>query len=253
MAAKSGCRGGVKRERTDVAYRVGRGRCARGIASREGTAMMIAVVGSGGKTTYIREQAKLYREQGKRVLVTTTTHMYAEPDTLFTNDSAEICVCLESKGYCMAGQRAEETDPSASGDSGHICAGRSEQVSGQTEGSRAKIRGLSADVLAQAAQCADIVLVEADGSRGKPVKYPAEHEPVIPVAADVIVIVMGFFAVGQTIEQACHRPELVCACLGVTPAHHLTEQDLQKLVEEGYRKPLARQYPHAKIICRKTL
>lgn len=215
--------------------------------------MIIAVVGSGGKTTYIREQAKLYRKQGKRVLVTTTTHMYAEPDTLFTNDSTEIGACLETKGYCMAGQRAEETDPSVSGDFGHICAGRSEQVSGEKTGSRVKIRGLSSDVLAQVAKHADIVLVEADGSKGKPVKYPSAHEPVIPVDTDIIVIVMGFFAVGQTIERACHRPELVCECLGVTPAHHLTEQDIQKLVEEGYRRPLARRYPKAKIICRKSL
>ena len=187
--------------------------------------MMVAVVGRGGKTTYIRQQAKKYIAQGKRVLVTTTTHMYAEAGTLFTNDAEEICACLQTKGYCMAGQRAEE----------------------------AKICALSPDVLARAAQCADVVLVEADGSKGKPVKFPAAHEPVIPDGADTIVIVMGFFAVGQTIREACHRPELVCECLGVSQAHRLTADDLQKLVEEGYRKPLARRYPQAKIIKKKSL
>ena len=43
--------------------------------------MIVAVVGSGGKTTYIRQQATKYLARGKRVLVTTTTHMYAEKDT----------------------------------------------------------------------------------------------------------------------------------------------------------------------------
>ena len=117
----------------------------------------------------------------------------------------------------------------------------------------AKICALSPDVLARAAQCADVVLVEADGSKGKPVKFPAAHEPVIPDGADTIVIVMGFFAVGQTIREACHRQKLVCECLGVSQAHRLTADDLQKLVEEGYRKPLARRYPQAKIIKKKSL
>lgn len=192
--------------------------------------MIVAVVGSGGKTTYIREQAKIYLAQGKRVLVTTTTHMYAEEDTIFTNDAQEICACLQTKGYCMVGQ------PDTSND-----------------GARTKICALSSDVLARAAQCADVVLVEADGSKGKPVKFPAEHEPVIPDGTDTIVIVMGFFAVGQTIGEACHRQEQVCCCLGASPDHHLTEADLHRLVEEGYRKPLARLYPGTKIILKKSL
>lgn len=187
--------------------------------------MIIAVVGSGGKTTYIREQAKLYRKQGKRVLVTTTTHMFAEPDTLVTNDAKEICICLQEKGYCMAGQRAQE----------------------------GKIAALSPEVLARAVQCADIVLVEADGSRGLPVKLPAAHEPVIPDGVDEIVVVMGFFAVGQAIGEVCHRPQLVCRCLGKPLSHHLTEEDLKKLVEEGYRKPLARRYPDVSIKLKKSL
>lgn len=212
--------------------------------------MMIAVVGSGGKTTYIREQAKKYLAQGKRVLVTTTTHMYAEADTLFTNDAAEICTCLQTKGYCMAGQRAKQNGNS---DDTDACQAKTGQRGERTDMDTGKIRALSADVLACAAQCADIVLVEADGSRGKPVKFPVPHEPVIPEHTDMIVIVMGFFAVGQTIEKACHRPEQVCNCLCATPTHRLTEKDLQRLVEEGYRKPLSQRYPHAKIILKKSL
>ena len=93
----------------------------------------------------------------------------------------------------------------------------------------------------------------ADGSKRKPVKFPAEHEPVIPDGTDMIVIIMGFFAAGRTIAEACHRQELVCRCLDASPAHRLTEADLQKLVEEGYRKPLARMFPQAEIILKKSL
>ena len=209
--------------------------------------MMIAVVGSGGKTTYIGEQAKKYLAQGKRVLVTTTTHMYAKADTLYTNDAAEICACLQTKGYCMAGQRAEPADETRTDDPLEGVLGSLDQKA------HTKICALSPDVLSCAARCADVVLVEADGSKGKPVKFPASHEPVIPDHTDRIVIVMGFFAVGQTIEEACHRPELVCKCLGVSPGYRLTEEDLRLLVEEGYRRPLLCRYPEAEIILKKSL
>ena len=206
--------------------------------------MIVAVVGSGGKTTYIEEQAKAYVKQGKRVFVTTTTHMYATQDTLFTNDAAEICACLQTTGYCMAGQRADvemtAMDPAA-------WSGKNKDSGG------VKIRALSAEVLAEAAQCADVVLVEADGSKQKPVKYPAAHEPVIPAGTDKIVVVMGFFAAGHPIREVCHRPELVCACLGVDENHRLTEEDLEKLVEEGYLKPLKKRFPQAEIILKKSL
>lgn len=212
--------------------------------------MIVAVVGSGGKTTYIREQAKKYLAQGKRVLVTTTTHMYAETDTLFTNDAIEICACLQTKGYCMAGQREEQSGNFA--DDG-VRWSESMRQSEVVDGRRVKIRALSPNVLALAAQYADVVLVEADGSKSRPVKFPAAHEPVIPAGTDMIVIVMGFFAVGQTIGEACHRPELVCECLGARSSHRLTEADLEKLVEEGYRAPLTCRYPQAKIILKKSL
>ena len=212
--------------------------------------MIVAVVGSGGKTTYIRQQATKYLARGKRVLVTTTTHMYAEKDTLFTNDAAEICACLVKTGYCMAGQLAEPTELSRETGGWHQVSPL--EVTERDKGPE-KICALSPEVFARAAQAADIVLVEADGSKRKPVKFPARHEPVIPAGTDVVVIIMGFFAVGQTISRACHRPELVCRCLGADPEHRLTEADLEQLVKDGYRKPLEQQYPGVKIICKKTL
>ena len=40
--------------------------------------MVKAFVGSGGKTTLIKRQARQYRAEGKRVFVTTSTHMFIE-------------------------------------------------------------------------------------------------------------------------------------------------------------------------------
>ena len=65
--------------------------------------MIISVVGSGGKTTLIKKLAKQYRAEGKTVLVTTSTHMFIEEDTLLTDDASVIIRALQEKGYAMAG------------------------------------------------------------------------------------------------------------------------------------------------------
>jgi xanthine dehydrogenase accessory factor len=189
--------------------------------------MLTAVVGSGGKTTYIRREAEAYAAQGLRVLVTTTCHMYREPGTV--EQLPEICDALQTTGRCMAGTFLSPVP-----------------------GERPKIGPLPGEVLEQAMAFADEVLVEADGSRGYPVKFPGAHEPVIPPGTDRIVVIQGQ-ALGQPIARATHRPELVCACLGVPPEHCLTEGDLGWLLEEGYLLPLSRQYPQAELVVKKTI
>ncbi len=58
----------------------------------------------------------------------------------------------------------------------------------------------------------DVVLVEADGSRQRPIKAPAEHEPVLPHGVAHVIAVAGLDAIGRRIDSdAVHRPELVAA------------------------------------------
>ena len=70
--------------------------------------MIIAVVGSGGKTTRIHKLKEKYRSEGKKVLVTTTTHMMAEEGCVLSGDGQEILQRLENTGFCMAGLPAKE-------------------------------------------------------------------------------------------------------------------------------------------------
>ena len=100
--------------------------------------MVTAVVGAGGKTTLIRELSARFRAQGKRVLVTTSTHMFREPDTLVDAEAAQIAAALQTEGFAMAGSTAAE----------------------------GKIGPLPPGVYAAACAAADEVLVEADGARG---------------------------------------------------------------------------------------
>ena len=65
--------------------------------------MIIAVVGSGGKTTLIKKMASDFCRDGKTVLVTTTTHMAIEDHTLLSDDADTILAKIKENGYVMTG------------------------------------------------------------------------------------------------------------------------------------------------------
>ena len=180
--------------------------------------MIISVVGSGGKTTLIKELAAQFRSEGKTVLVTTTTHMLTEDDTLLTDNDERIIAALKESGYAMAGIPEGE-----------------------------KIKALSAETFEKVCVFADVVLVEADGSKGFPLKYPNAIEPVIPANTNEIRIVCGLNAIGQKAKDVCHRLELVKTCLGIDENTVIAPAHIQQLLTEGYWNPLSAAYPNAKI------
>ena len=171
--------------------------------------MIRAFVGAGGKTTLIHRQAERYRAEGKRVFVTTSTHMFAEPDTVLSDDAGTIIAALNRTGYVMAGI---------------------------PEGG--KIRSLSTDTYEKVCAHADVVLIEADGSNHKPIKYPNSTEPVLPDNVEEIVVVCGLQALGRPLVEVAHRPELVKACLGAQDDTIITLEHIARLVCEGYLRPL---------------
>ena len=181
--------------------------------------MIIAVVGSGGKTSLIHEMAESFRAEGKSVFVTTTTRMFTEKDTLCTDDSSLIISKLKETGYVMAGLSEGE-----------------------------KIIPLPPEAYMAVCKEADITLVEADGSRQLPFKFPSETEPVIPDNADEILVVCGLHSIGKKAKDCCHRLELVKSCLDIEEDAVITPVHAQKLVKEGYLKPLREKYPDKKIV-----
>ena len=175
--------------------------------------MIRAFVGAGGKTTLIHRQAERYRAEGKRVFVTTSTHMFAEPDTVLSDDANTIIAELNRTGYVMAGIPEGE-----------------------------KIRSLSPETYEKVCAQADVVLVEADGSNRKPIKFPNSTEPVLPDNVEEIVVVCGLQALGRPLIAVAHRPELVKACLGADDDTIITLNHIAKLVWEGYLYPLRKTY-----------
>ncbi|MBR2894650.1 MAG: putative selenium-dependent hydroxylase accessory protein YqeC [Oscillospiraceae bacterium] len=176
--------------------------------------MVISVVGSGGKTTLIQRMAQAYREQNKKVFVTTSTHMHIEPYTLVSDDADSIVQELERTGFVMAG----------------LAQG-------------IKISPVSPETYENVCAHADIVLVEADGSRCLPLKFPNRTEPVIYPNTDEIIVVCGLHALGKPAREVCHRWELVQACLGISEDTIITPEHIRTLVTQGYLIPLREKYP----------
>ena len=144
----------------------------------------VAFAGAGGKTSCILELADAWREQGKKVLVTTSTHM-EKPETfplptVIENREEKIMEALKKKGAVLAGLPALQGG---------------------------KIQGLPVETYQRVCKEADCVLVEADGSRRFPVKVPKKGEPVIYENITHILILAGASALGQPLDRVCHRLE----------------------------------------------
>jgi probable selenium-dependent hydroxylase accessory protein YqeC len=82
---------------------------------------------------------------------------------------------------------------------GHVFLGSARLDTGKVEG----ITPFIADKLYRE-QPVDVLILEADGAAGRPVKAPERHEPVIPHSTTMVIAMLGLEAVGDR----CH-PEIV--------------------------------------------
>jgi molybdenum cofactor cytidylyltransferase len=180
---------------------------------------LISIVGGGGKSSLL---FALGEQLPGRVLLTTTTRIFAAQ-----MDLAQRVFTLEDSAWL----EKAASDPTPALLVGHV------------EGERAVgvPPALAAEVLEQ--DRFDWVVIEADGSRMRPTKAPAEHEPVIPAQTQHVVVVAGIDALSGTIEEMTHRPERVSEITGLAREETLSPQDLGRLLssEQGGLKdiPLA--------------
>jgi hypothetical protein len=91
---------------------------------------------------------------------------------------------------------------------------------------------------------ADLVLVEADGARGRSLKAPADHEPVVPGSTTLLIVVAALDVLGAPLDEGrVHRPERVAAATGRAAGAPVDEAALAAALAwpQGYpaRKPAA--------------
>jgi molybdenum cofactor cytidylyltransferase len=75
------------------------------------------------------------------------------------------------------------------------------------------------------------LLLEADGSRGHPLKAPAEHEPPIPEFVDTVLVVAGLSGIHRPLtDEFVHRPEIFSALSGLRMGGTITPEALARVL-----------------------
>lgn len=184
----------------------------------DGKKHTICLVGGGGKTTVMYELAAAWAACGRKVLVLTSTHILQPADGSFAADAAAVHNLWQQRRYAVIG-----TPELATG----------------------KLTLPPQSVYEALKLQADVILCEADGSRHHPCKVPAEYEPVLLPDCDMVLAVAGMDALGNSLQQACQRPQPAAALLGCGAEKILDAQMLTVLLlsEQGARKNVgARTY-----------
>lgn len=182
----------------------------------------VALVGGGGKTTAMFRLAREVVARGGRAITTTTTRIFG----------AQIAL---APAHIPAADATRERIAAALAVHGHVL------IIGPTEAGSGKAEGISLDLFhrLRAWFPEASLLNEADGSRMRPFKAPADYEPVIPPETTLVVPVVGANVFGQPLDAAhVHRPELVSALSGAPPGATITPAIVARVLAhaEGGRK-----------------
>lgn len=165
---------------------------ALGLA-HEGSGILISFVGGGGKTSSIFTLAAELAEERKRVLITTTTAIY-NPEEIKNPYIAVLGNHITQEG---------------------------------------KLKGITKEQVDQIHRehRYDVILVEADGSRGLPIKAPADYEPAIPSETDILVGVIGMDCYNRQVSpETVQRIEIFTDVTEVFPGDRIDEKVISRLV-----------------------
>ncbi len=203
--------------------------------------MIISFVGGGGKTSLIYELGNELSKLGKKVIVTTTTHMFMpKSNVVLSGKKKDIIDLLHSENMITVGMLYDEKDINSKTIKGKD----KKTVHCIEEVGFKKLRGLPKETLISLIELADFILVEADGAKRLPLKVPAEHEPVILEGSNLVVGVCGIDSVGKSINEVCHRANLVSKFLDTNGQHIINEGDIAKILlsENGQKKNVKCDY-----------
>ncbi|MHB8109310.1 MAG: selenium cofactor biosynthesis protein YqeC, partial [Syntrophorhabdaceae bacterium] len=128
--------------------------------------------------------ASACRARNKSVAITTTTKIFATPPFALFDDWLKT---PDDRYFARIGKTLEN----------------------------GKLTGLDNDEIEALGRKFDVVLIEADGAKGLPLKYPANHEPVIPVFTQKVLIIAGMDALFRPFPSVVFRHELMARQTGI--------------------------------------
>jgi probable selenium-dependent hydroxylase accessory protein YqeC len=185
---------------------------ALGISSGD----VAAFVGAGGKSGAILAVSEGLTQEGMKVLVLPTTKMLSSEA-----DRIGPLVTSEDVGDLRA--KAEQALTSATA-----------VVVGSGMISKNRVGGVDLERVGDLAALADVVLIEADGSRRRPIKGTADHEPAIPDDTTLVVAVGNVHALGTPVdEEHVHRPALFSDLTGIGQGQSITPRAFALALSQG--------------------
>lgn len=175
---------------------------------------VIIVCGAGGKTSYINNISKKYKN--KKVIITTTTKIFKTENYISHIDEETF----KNNNIITLGKEFDKDKLTYAGDK----------------------------ELKNALRYADIIFIEADGSKYHALKIPNDKEPVIPDFIinyiSEIIFVMGVHAIGKKLSEVCYRYNLA------KDLEYNKEVDLdciKYIAEKYYIKKLKDKYKNTNI------
>ncbi|NWG17023.1 MAG: putative selenium-dependent hydroxylase accessory protein YqeC [Chloroflexi bacterium] len=142
---------------------------------------VVALVGAGGKTTTMIALGYELAEAGLRVLATTTTRI-SDDQLGLVPYAARLDTSMSAVSLALSDHRF---------------------VFLYDEIRQNKVYGATCEQIPRLLDSidSDVLLIEADGARGLPLKAPKAHEPVIPAETTLVVPVASLSVLGQPLDE----------------------------------------------------
>lgn len=175
---------------------------------------VVALVGGGGKSSAMFRLGEELSGAGQRVLMATTTRIFVTqinlaPAFVWFDPDYQSLPDIVPKLKKLVARHGQV-----------LLIGPTEPASGKAYGVELE----TIDTLAQSGLF-DAIIIEADGSRMRPFKAPAGHEPVIPTCTTVVAPIVGLDALDAPLTaETVHRPELVSRLSGQAIGGPVTPQ-----------------------------
>jgi probable selenium-dependent hydroxylase accessory protein YqeC len=171
---------------------------------------VVSIVGAGGKTSFLFSLAQELRFEYK-VLVTTTTKIFIPKRKQYDFIEVEGKECL-IRAYCRSDRKGI-------------------YVLGSLVNNENKLSGLHETSLINISKHFDYVLIEADGSKGKPIKGWNDTEPVICSNTTATIGVVDIQVLGKEInDEIVHRMDKFLQLTGACRNQSIELNHLEALI-----------------------
>ena len=160
-----------------------------------------AVIGAGGKTTFLRTVGEMLAEEHS-VLLCTTTKIYPFAGIPCATEASQLDTLQKQHRLICAGRPIPETK---------------------------KLREPDLPI-EELAERFDYILVEADGAAQHPMKAHADYEPVLPHEYNQVIELIGASGFGRQICEAAHRPGIYARLADVSEEDPVTPEIAAKVL-----------------------